>query len=547
MREGDRALEEARARWERRVAEAHDVPRQTASGLEVEPLATPWSLGPFPYLERLGFPGAPPFTRGIHPTQYRGRRWTMRQYAGFGTAEATNRRFRYLLAQGQTGLSVAFDLPTQMGLDSDDPRAEGEVGRVGVAIDTVADIERLFAGIPLDEVSISMTINATAAILLAMVQVAAERRGIAPDVLRGTVQNDILKEYVARGTFIYPPRPSMRLVTDTIAHCQQVMVHWNPISVSGYHIREAGSTAGQEIAFTLANGVEYLRAARRTGLAVDEVAPRISFFFNAHRDFFEEIAKFRAARRLWSQLAAAEGARSERARMLRFHAQTAGSTLTAQQPHVNVVRVALQAMSAVLGGAQSLHCNGFDEALALPTEESATLALRTQQVIAEETGVADAIDPLGGSYWVESLTDRLEAQAREYLTRIEEMGGALAAIENGFMQREVEAAAWREQQELEAGRHRVVGVNVHKADAVQPVGTLRLDESLVREQVARVQAERARRDEGPARRALAALAASAGQEERLMGPILAAVRSGCSLGEISTTMRSVFGRYRGPS
>ncbi len=546
MHEGDRALEEARARWEQEVAEAHDEPRYTASGLEVEPLATPWTLGPFSYLERLGFPGQPPFTRGIHPTQYRGRRWTMRQYAGFGTAEATNQRFRYLLEQGQTGLSVAFDLPTQMGLDSDDPRAEGEVGRVGVAIDTVADIERLFQGIPLDKVSISMTINATAPILLAMVQVVAERRGIAPAKLRGTVQNDILKEYVARGTFIYPPRPSMRLVTDTIAHCHDVLVHWNPISVSGYHIREAGSTAVQEIAFTLANGVEYLRAACRGGLTVDEVAPRISFFFNAHRDFFEEVAKFRAARRLWSQLAAAEGARGDRARMLRFHAQTGGSTLTAQQPQVNVVRVALQALSAVLGGAQSLHCNGFDEALALPTEESATLALRTQQVTAEETGVADTIDPLGGSYWVESLTDRLEAAARDYLDRIEAMGGALRAIETGFMQREVEAAAWREQKELEAGRRRVVGVNVHRTDSAEPVGTQRLDEELANAQIRRVRAERARRDEGEAQRALSALAASARQEDRLMEPILAAVRCGCSLGEIAGTLRGVFGRYRAP-
>ncbi|MGH9179712.1 MAG: acyl-CoA mutase large subunit family protein, partial [Acidimicrobiales bacterium] len=464
--------------------------RRTESGIEVRAVYTAADLPGWDPDERLGFPGRPPYARGVHRDMYRGRLWTMRQYAGFGDAEATNERFRLLLDAGQTGLSCAFDLPTQMGYDSDHPRAEGEVGRVGVAIDTVDDMRRLLAGLPLDQVATSMTINATAAILVLLYQLVAEEQGVAPDQIRGTVQNDILKEYVARGTYIYPPRPSMRLVTDLFAYCRRHLPAWNTISVSGYHIREAGSTAVQELAFTLADGIAYLQAAVDAGLAVDDVAPRMSFFWNGHSNLFEEVAKFRAARRMWHRIVTERfGAADPRSGQLRFHTQTAGSSLTAQQPENNVVRVTVQALAAVLGGTQSLHTNGFDEAFGLPTVRAATLALRTQQVIAHESGVADTVDPLAGSYFVEALTEEVEAGAWRYLEHIDQLGGAVAAIEAGYIQDEVEQAAYAVARAVEAGTKVVVGVNRFvDAGGAAPAELLPVDPELERRQAERVRA-----------------------------------------------------------
>jgi methylmalonyl-CoA mutase N-terminal domain/subunit len=495
--------------------------------------------------EQVGEPGAFPFTRGLHATGYRGRLWTMRQYAGFGTAFESNRRYRLLLERGTTGLSVAFDLPTQIGYDSDDPHALGEVGRVGVAIDSLEDMQRLFDGIPLDRVSTSMTINATAAILLALYVAVARRRGIPEAALSGTVQNDVLKEYVARGTYIYPPRPSLRLVTDVFAYCAERMPKWNTISISGYHIREAGATAPQEIAFTFANALEYLRAAQAAGLDPDAFGERVSFFFACHSDFVEEVAKFRAARRLWARLMQERGVRNPKAQQLRFHVQTGGVTLTAQQPDNNVVRVALQALAAVLGGCQSLHTNARDEALALPTEASATLALRTQQVIACESGVADSVDPLGGSWAVEAATGTLEREAVRLLERIEARGGALRAIEQGEIQREIQESAYRYQRQVESGERAIVGVNRFQDEAQQaPPDTLRIDPAVEREQVERLRALRARRDPGPWEAALAALADRARGGNNLVPVMVEAVLAWATLGEIAGCLREVFGEHR---
>jgi methylmalonyl-CoA mutase N-terminal domain/subunit len=499
-----------------------------------------------PYEEAIGEAGAYPFTRGLYPDGYRARMWTMRQYAGFGTAAESNRRYRYLLAQGTTGLSVAFDLPTQIGYDSDDPQAAGEVGRVGVAIDSLEDMEALLDGIPLDRVSTSMTINATAAILLALYVAVARRRGIPETALSGTVQNDILKEYVARGTYIYPPAASIRLVTDVIAYCAERVPKWNPISISGYHIREAGGTAPQEIAFTFAHALEYVRAARAAGLDPGQFGERLSFFFACHSDFVEEVAKFRAARRLWARLVKDTlRVANPRAQQLRFHVQTGGVTLTAQQPDNNVVRVTLQALAAVLGGCQSLHTNAKDEALALPTEASARLALRTQQVIAHETGVADTVDPLGGAYAVEAATDLLETEARRLLDRIEARGGALKAIERGEIQREVQESAYRHQRRIETEEQVIVGVNRYQErDAAAPSEILRIDPEVERQQVERVRALRARRDPGPWKASLAAVEDRARGGGNLVGPMVDAVLAGATVGEIASRLRGVFGEHR---
>ena len=493
----------------------------------------------------IGFPGVFPFTRGIQPTMYRGRLWTMRQYAGYGSATESNRRYRYLLSQGVTGLSVAFDLPTQIGYDSDHPLAQGEVGRVGVAIDSVEDMAELFAGIPLDRVSTSMTINATAIILLALYVAVAKRQGVPLASISGTVQNDILKEYVARGTYIFPPRASLRIVTDIFAFCDRELPNWNTISISGYHIREAGSTAVQEVAFTFAHAIAYVQAAIEAGLDVDRFGQRLSFFFNAHNDFLEEIAKFRAARRLWATLMRDRfGATHPRAQQLRFHTQTAGSTLTAQQPDNNIVRVALQALAAVLGGTQSLHCNGRDEALALPTEESARLALRTQQIIAGETGVAHSVDPCGGSYAIEEQTNRIEEEARALLGRIEAAGGTLAAIERGMIQREIQESAYRAQQDIDRGDQVVVGVNRFTSDETTPIEVLRIDPDIERRQVERVRAVRASRDRSAWRTALDRLAAAAQEGANLVPFVIAAVETRATLGEISDTLRGVLGEHK---
>jgi len=490
-------------------------------------------------------PGAFPFTRGIRPDMYRGRHWTMRQYAGFATAAESNARYRYLLAQGTTGLSVAFDLPTQLGYDSDAPQSRGEVGKVGVAIDSIADVETLFDEIPLDAVTVSMTINAPASILLALVLAVARRRGIAFEKLGGTIQNDVLKEYVARGTYIFPPTPSMRLVTDVMAYCAEAVPQWNTISISGYHIREAGSTALQEIAFTLANAKAYLRAAARAGLPVDDVAPRISFFWNAHNDFFEEVAKFRAARTLWAEIVRDDfGSHDKRSQMLRFHTQTGGSTLTAQEPENNVVRVTLQALAAVLGGTQSLHTNGADEALGLPTEGAARVALRTQQVIAYESGVTDVVDPLAGSYYVETLTDELIARARSIIAEIDAMGGAVAAIESGWMQDQIGESAYRAQQAIERGESVVVGVNRFTSAAPEAqIPIQRIDASIEREQVARLVAFRAARDAARLDARLADVRAAAEGTSNLVPRFVEAVDAGATVGEICTVLRSVFGQY----
>jgi methylmalonyl-CoA mutase, N-terminal domain len=545
-------LKKALDEWEeavyrRTTAEAPEREAEftTASFVPVKPLYTPLDVQPRPYDESLGFPGRYPFTRGIQPTMYRGRLWTMRQYAGFGTAKESNARYRYLLEQGQSGLSVAFDLPTQIGYDSDSPMADGEVGKVGVAIDTLADMETLFAGIPLDKVSTSMTINAPAAILLAMYIAVAEAHGVRRDAISGTIQNDILKEYIARGTYIFPPKPSMRLITDVFAYCAREVPRWNTISISGYHIREAGSTASQEVGFTLADGIEYVAAALKAGLDVDAFGGQLSFFFNAHNDLLEEVAKFRAARRLWAHIMKERfGAKKDKSMLLRFHVQTAGSTLTAQQLENNVVRVAIQSLAAVLGGAQSLHTNSRDEALALPTEESVRIALRTQQIIAYESGVANTIDPLGGSYFVEAMTDDIEREAREYIRRIDELGGMPSAIEAGYVQREIQKSAYRFNQELESGKRTVVGVNKFTVDEEPPANILRINPRVQQQQITSLQAVRARRDAAAVERTLAGLASAAQGSSNLMPPILDCVRAYGSVGEICNTLRAVFGEYR---
>jgi methylmalonyl-CoA mutase N-terminal domain/subunit len=517
---------------------------KTASGLEMKESYRPEDpAGWNPELD-LGLPGDYPFTRGIYPTGYRSRLWTMRQYAGFGTAQESNTRFRYLLSQGQTGLSVAFDLPTQIGLDSDHPLAQGEVGRVGVAIDSLEDMEALFAGIPLERVSTSMTINATAAILLALYFAVAEKQGADLRKISGTVQNDVLKEYIARGTYIYPPQAALRIVTDIFAFCHEHAPEWNTISISGYHIREAGSTAVQEVAFTLANAIAYVEAARAHGLNVDDFAPRLSFFLAAHNDLLEEVAKFRAARRLWARLMRERfAAQNPRAWMFRFHTQTAGSTLTAQQPDVNLVRVALQALAAVLGGTQSLHTNARDEALALPTEASALLALRTQQIIAHESGVAHTVDPLAGSYALETLTNYIEQAAQEYLRKIDAMGGVLRAIEIGYIQREIQQAAYEYQKSVESGERVVVGVNRYASDAATPP-TLRIDPEIERAQVERLGSLRARRDSVVVEAVLREVEETARSERNLMPAILSAGKAFATVGEISDTLRKVFGEYQ---
>jgi methylmalonyl-CoA mutase, N-terminal domain len=513
--------------------------RETDSGIEIKPVYTADDAP-----EQLELPGEFPFTRGPYADMYRGRPWTIRQYAGFASAEETNQRFRYLLDRGQTGLSVAFDLPTQLGYDSDDPRAAGEVGRTGVSIDSIADMELLFDGIPLAEVSTSMTINAPAALLLLLYELVAEEQGVKGDVLRGTVQNDVLKEYIARGNYIFPPRPSMRITTDLFAYCAERIPRWNTISISGYHIREAGSTAVQELAFTLANGIAYCQAAVDAGLSPNDFGVRLSFFFNAHNHFFQEVAKFRAARRLWARIMRERfGATNPKAWALRFHAQTGGSTLTAQQPDNNVVRVAVQALSAVCGGAQSIHTNGYDEALALPSERAARIALRTQQLLAHEAGGTDTADPLGGSYFVESLTDELEAKASELIERVDELGGAVAAIEQGFVQNEIEQAAFRWQQEVEAGERVIVGVNRFMEGDEEPIELHRLDPAAERRQLERTARIRAERSAEEVDTAMAAVVAAARSDANLLVPMREALRARCTIGEICNALRDEFGMY----
>ncbi len=517
---------------------------ETSSGIPLERLYTPAVTTP-EYTERVGFPGQFPYTRGVQPTMYRSRLWTMRQYAGYASAEESNARYRFLLAQGQSGLSVAFDLPTQIGYDADDPMALGEVGKVGVSISSIQDMARLLEGIPLDQVSISMTINAPAAILLAMLIAVGKRQGVSPERLRGTVQNDILKEYIARGTYIYPPAPSMRLITDIFAYCKQHVPRWNTISISGYHIREAGSTAAQEIAFTLANGIAYVQAALDAGLAVDDFAPQLSFFFNVHNQFLEEIAKFRAARRLWAHIMRERfSAQDEESLKLKFHTQTGGSTLTAQQPINNVARVALQALAAVLGGTQSLHTNSLDEALALPSQAAAQVALRTQQIIAYESGVADSVDPLAGSYLIESLTDRLEAQARELIAQIDALGGALAAIESGYVQQQIQDSAFAYQQAIERGEQIVVGINKFADDQSAPITLLRVDPAIEQAQIVKLLELRARRDPAKVNELLGWIDAAARGHEPLMPLFIKAVEHEVTLGEICHALRAVFGEYR---
>jgi methylmalonyl-CoA mutase, N-terminal domain len=519
---------------------------ETSSGIELANDFNPQNTVAPDYERDLGAPGSYPYTRGVRRNMYRGRFWTMRQYAGYASAEESNARYKYLLAHGTTGLSVAFDLPTQIGLDSDDPLAVGEVGKVGVAIDSLEDMERLFDGIPLDSVSTSMTINATASTLLCLYIAVGKKQGISPDKLQGTIQNDILKEYIARGTYIYPPAPSLRLVTDTFAYCAREMPVWNTISISGYHIREAGSTAAQEIAFTLADAIAYIEAATAAGLQVDDFAPRLSFFFNAHSNLLEEVAKFRAARRLWARIMRERfGARDPRSLMLRFHTQTAGSTLTAQQPEVNVVRTTIQALAAVLGGTQSLHTNASDEALALPTEAAARVALRTQQVIAHESGVADTVDPFAGSYAVEHLTDELYARASDYIKKIDALGGMLRAIELGYVQREIQEAAYNYQRAVETGDATVVGVNRFQIEEEAMPALLRVEPAIEQAQVERLRALRARRDAEAVESTLGALEAGARTTtENLIPLLLAAVEAYATVGEISHRLRRVWGEYR---
>jgi methylmalonyl-CoA mutase N-terminal domain/subunit len=537
------------ADWKRELYDAKPERQgelfSTISGLENEPLYTPDNVD-LDYERDLGYPGVYPFTRGVYPSMYRGKLWTMRQFAGFGTAEETNARFRYLLDHGQTGLSTAFDMPTLMGYDSDHPRSLGEVGREGVAVDSLDDMETLFAGIPLADVSTSMTINSPAAMLLAFYLCVGEQQGTARAQLRGTIQTDILKEYIAQKEWIFPPEPSMRLVIDMIEFCAKEMPLWHPISISGYHIREAGSTAAQELAFTLADGFAYVEAAVERGLDVDDFAPRLSFFFNAHLDFFEEIAKYRAARRIWAhELRERYGARNPRSWLMRFHTQTAGVSLTAQQPEVNIIRTALEALAAVLGGTQSLHTNSFDEALALPTESAVRLALRTQQVIAHETGVANTIDPLGGSFYVEELTNRLEAEAYDYFDRIRKLGGVIPAIKENFFQREIAEASFRYQHEVEQKQRIVVGVNRYVHQDEQPLEILRVDPALEQKQIDRVQALRARRDSAAVESALARLKEDAARDDRnLMVPIVEASKVYATMGEMCEALRHVWGVWR---
>ena len=543
-------FEEARRQWEERALKPalgrtpdRAAPFADSGGAPLERLHTPADVEQTDYLRDLGFPGEFPFTRGVQPTMYRGRLWTMRQYAGFGSATETNRRFRYLLEQGQSGLSVAFDLPTQMGYDGDHEMARSEVGKVGVAISSVEDMAALLEALPLDRVSTSMTINATASILLCLYIAVAGRQGVPAERLSGTVQNDILKEYVARGTYVFPPTPSMRLITDTFAFCRERVPRWNTISISGYHMREAGSTAAQEVAFTLANGIAYVIAAQEAGLKVDEFAPQLSFFFNAHNNLVEEVAKFRAARRLWARVMRDRfGARDPRSMMLRFHAQTAGSMLTAQQPENNIVRVAVQALAAVLGGCQSLHTNSMDEALSLPSEEAVRIALRTQQVLAHESGVADVIDPLGGSYTVERITRRLEDEAEAYIAKIDGLGGAVHAIP--FMQREIQEAAYRYQQEVEGRQRVVVGVNEFVMDEPPPANLFQVDPAAGQAAAERLARLRGSRDADQAARSLEAVDRAARGRDNLLPPILAAVRAHVTLGEICDTLRRVFGTHQ---
>jgi len=547
--EDPRARSDSTAEWKRELYDA--APERdaelftTISGLENEPLYSPDNVD-VDYERDLGYPGVYPFTRGVYPSMYRGKLWTMRQFAGFGTAEETNARFRYLLEHGQTGLSTAFDMPTLMGYDSDHERSLGEVGREGVAIDSLDDMETLFAGIPLDEVSTSMTINSPAAMLLAFYLCVGEEQGVLRDKLRGTIQTDILKEYIAQKEWIFPPEPSMRLVIDMIEFCAREMSVWHPISISGYHIREAGSTAAQELAFTLADGFAYVEAAQARGLDVDDFAPRLSFFFNAHLDFFEEIAKYRAARRIWAhELKERYGAKNPRSWLMRFHTQTAGVSLTAQQPEVNIIRTALEALAAVLGGTQSLHTNSFDEALALPTENAVRLALRTQQVIAHETGVVNTIDPLGGSYYLEDLTNRLEAEAYDYFDRIRKLGGVIPAIKENFFQREIAEASFRYQHEVEQKQRIVVGVNRYVHSDEQPLEILRIDPALEAKQIGRVHALRARRDSAQVEAALARLKEDAEHEGRnLMHPIVEASKAYVTMGEMCDALRDVWGVWR---
>jgi methylmalonyl-CoA mutase N-terminal domain/subunit len=544
-------LRELKAQYEAAVEKVlKKMPERRAefvntSGIPVARAYTPLDLQGWDYAEKLGMPGQYPFTRAVQPTAYRGRYWTMRQYAGFATAEETNERYHFLLKSGQTGLSVAFDLPTQIGYNSDHELARGEVGKVGVAIDSLWDMERLFQGIPLDQVSTSMTINSPCAIILAMYLAVAEKQGVPFDKLRGTVQNDILKEYPARGTYIFGPRKSMRLITNIFEYCTKHVPQWNTISISGYHIREAGSTAVQEVAFTLANGIAYVEAAIAAGMKVDEFGPRLSFFFNSHLDFFEEIAKFRAARRLWAKIMKERfGSTDVRSQMLRFHTQTAGCSLTAQQPLNNIMRTAFEALAAVLGGTQSLHTNSFDEALALPSELAVQVALRTQQVIAYESAVCDTIDPLAGSYYVEYLTDQIEAKAQEYLDKIDQMGGAVAAIEKGYIQKEIQESAYRYQREIEKGERIVVGLNKFQVkEEEKPKDLLKVDPSVADRQIARLQELKSTRDHAQVQQALAELKTAAEGDANLMPPILKAVKALATLGEICDTLRAVFGEY----
>ncbi len=520
-------------------------------GMEIERIYTPEHVTG-DYMEKLGFPGEFPYTRGVYPTMYRGRLWTMRQYAGFGTAEETNRRYKFLLQQGQMGLSVAFDLPTQVGYDSDDPMALGEVGKVGVAIDTIEDMHVLFEGIPLDKISTSMTINSTAAILLTMYQIVAEERGFQADALRGTIQNDIIKEYIARGTYIFPPKPSMRLVADTIIYCSERMPKWNPISISGYHIREAGATAVQEVAFTIADGIEYVKWVKRRGVNVDKFAPRLSFFFASHNNFFEEIAKFRAARRIWAKVMRDKfGAENPKSCMMRFHTQTGGSTLTAQQPLNNIIRVTIQALAAVLGGTQSLHTNSYDEALALPTKKAVEIALRTQQIIAYESGVADTIDPLGGSYYVEWLTDSIEEKVWNYLDKIESLGGMCRAIESGYVQREIADSSYKMQMEIEKKEKIVVGVNKFIEDEEMKIEIMRIREDVERRQIEKLKRIKEGRDAKKIEEVLENIRKMAEKEEdnknNIVPSIYEAVKHRATLGEIVSAMKDVFGEYRAPT
>ena len=520
--------------------------RATDSGIEIKPLYTEKDLDGFDPASRLGMPGQFPYTRGVHEQMYRQRLWTMRQYAGFGNAESTNERFKFLLDAGQTGLSCAFDLPTQMGYDSDHARSQGEVGKVGVAIDSLADMRLLLKDLPLDTVTTSMTINATASTLLLMYQLVAEEQGVTDEAkIRGTIQNDILKEYVARGTYIYPPRPSMRLIVDTFAYCAENLPSWNTISISGYHIREAGSTAVQEIAFTIANGIAYVEAAQAAGLDVDAFAPRLSFFWNSHNNLFEEVAKFRAARRMWSRIMTERfGAKDERSKILRFHTQTGGSTLTAQQPENNIVRVTIQAMAAALGGTQSLHTNGFDEALGLPTTKAAKIALRTQQIVGYESGIADTVDPLAGSYFVETLTDEIEAAAMAYIDQIDAEGGAVAAIEARYMQEEIESAAYAYAKAVDSGEKIVVGVNKFTDETADPADVFPINPQLEIDQVARLARVRAERDQAAVDVALADVEAAARGTQNVLVPMKQALKAMATLGEVADTLRGVYGVYQ---